>query len=153
MVCNMAADEVRALAKLVDEERAVSAQPLVEHVCAMCGHLLQSRAREGWTEVDIGKPGEAHQSRGQKECAWDELPPFLLLFSKDTLARRLPSIFELTAGAGGARQLRLRHGVTRLPWLHYKSAEKQDGEKQTPCKALYAKDLHTSRPWWHCTTC
>ena len=49
MVCNMAADEVRTLAKLVDEERAVSAQPLVEHVCAMCGHLLQSRAREGWT--------------------------------------------------------------------------------------------------------
>ena len=86
MVCNMAADEVRTLAKLVDEERAVSAQPLVEHVCAMCGHLLQSRAREGWTEVDIGKPGEAHQSRGQK-CDWDELPPVLLLFSKDTLAR------------------------------------------------------------------
>ena len=58
MVSNLRVDEIRDYAKLVDEERSVSSLPLIQHICAMCGYLLQPRLREGCQEVDMGKCGK-----------------------------------------------------------------------------------------------
>lgn len=40
MVCNVTPMDVFTLGQLVDEERDFSALPLTDHVCAMCGRLL-----------------------------------------------------------------------------------------------------------------
>ena len=81
-------------------------------------------------------------------CQWFDMPPFLLLFSKKLLARRLPDVFELT-DAGG---LRLRGRVNEPPWLHYKRARKL-GEPCGRNKESYVCHLDLQKPWWHCLSC
>ena len=125
MVCNMNAFETRSLTKLVHEEYVCSSKPLVEHICAQCGCLLAPHASAHTTSLDRGQPGKPFQTRGCAPCAWGAMPPFLLLFSKATLARKIPNVFELhtthsTPRNKAVTQLRLRSDVTHLPWLNYR---------------------------------
>ena len=64
----------------------MSAKPLTEHLCAMCGCLLGPAMGSRTQLQDTGRPGCASQVRG-KRCSAYDLPPFLLLFSKALLAR------------------------------------------------------------------
>ena len=88
MVSNTDAPEIRKLAKFVQEERERSSKPLCPHVCAACGQLLPAPVNDN----QLHKVGAAFQILGQS-CAGDAMPPFLLLFSKSLIGRRLPSIF------------------------------------------------------------
>ena len=117
MVSDMCAPQARVLAKLVDEEYCMSKRPLVQHLCAMCGHLLRGafgHGHNGWREA--GKPGKPYQTRGGKVVRWDAMPPLLLLYSKELLAQRLSFIFEMICEGG----LVMRSCVSCLPWLQYK---------------------------------
>ncbi len=137
MVSNMDALEVRKLAKLVQDEREVSARPLVQHICAACGGLLGPRMPQRKTsEHETGKPGAAYQVLG-KPCQAEVMPPFLLLFSKRLLGERLPAVFEYNASSNA---LRLRP-ETHAPWVHYST-----------CKAG-AATMDLRHPWWYCKIC
>ena len=72
----------------------MSSRPLIDHICAMCGGLLQPGFGTYSSIDQTGKPGKPCQVRGET-CEWYSFPPFMLLFSKELLARRLPSVFDL----------------------------------------------------------
>ena len=102
-VSNMFPLEVRCLARHVREEEHLSSLPLVEHVCCMCGRGLAPSLPhiEGYRER--GKPGMAmhvrcsdvsdQDAKKKSEVPWDAMPLFLMLWSKKTLGRILPSVF------------------------------------------------------------
>ena len=120
-VSNLDAFEIRSYCKLIEEEHTMSSRPLIDHICAICGGLLQPGFGCYSSIEQTGRAGIPSQVRGQR-CAWDALPPFMLLFSKRLLARRLPSIFEITED----ERLLLKTSATQLPWLHYKSRRVAD---------------------------
>ncbi len=60
----------------------------------MCGCLLAPARKQ---LLEGGRSGEPCQVRGTP-CDAYALPPFLLLFSKALLARRLPAVFRLRDG-------------------------------------------------------
>ena len=93
-VYNLHASELRALANLIDEERTLSQTLLITHICAMCGHLLQPAASDRTATTPAGLPGVAHHIRGEP-CTWDAMTPFVLVYSKPLLARRLPFCFTI----------------------------------------------------------
>ena len=96
-VCNMDAQELRSYGKIVFDERQANSIPLVTHICAMCGCLLQAPVRDRLSTRDTGRRGAATQWRGST-CRWSDLPPVLLLFSKQCFARRMPKVFKLHNG-------------------------------------------------------
>ena len=127
----------------------MSSRPLIDHICAICGGLLQPGFGCYSSIEQTGRAGIPSQVRGQR-CAWDALPPFMLLFSKRLLARRLPSIFEITED----ERLLLKTSATQLPWLHYKS--RRAANKNAPTgrsQETYEYLLDMSNSWWYCRTC
>ena len=84
MVCNLNSMELRCMGKLVQEEHAYSSTPLVDRCCAMCGKMLASSTPFKKEQIWNGKRGAACQTRGST-VAWDSMPPFLLLWSKQNL--------------------------------------------------------------------
>ncbi len=135
-VCNMDALEIRSLAKLVHDEREVSARPLVQHVCAACGNLLAPHMPQRKTSNnETGIPAISYQVLGSP-CDAFAMPPFLLLFSKALLARRLPAVFEYSAATNA---LRLRTPKA-APWMNYLAPPKHE-------------EVDLRRPWWYCKPC
>ena len=84
MVCNLNSLELRCMGKLVQEEHTYSSTPLVDRCCAMCGKMLASSTQFKRNQMWNGKRGAACQIRGST-VAWDSMPPFLLLWSKQKL--------------------------------------------------------------------
>ena len=70
-------------------------------------------------------------------CEAFTMPPFLLLFSKALLARRLPAVFALDPAS---HRLTLRRGVVEPPWL---LGEVVSGEFV----------VSETTPWWYCLPC
>ncbi len=146
MVCNHNTMEIRAFGRLVYDEHELSKKPLVDHLCCMCGQLLNSKTRNAQNPKEIGVPGAPCQER-RKLCSWAAMPLFLLLWSKKRIADAIPSVFEWDQTA---RTLKLRHGWASAPWLHFKHAgrnEKDDLPRRP------GEVLDESKPWWFCRTC
>ena len=127
----------------------MSSRPLIDHICAMCGGLLQPGFGTHSSIDQTGKPGKPCQVRGE-HCEWYCLPPFMLLFSKELLARRLPSVFELCRDG----RLLLTDTVQQLPWLHYttRGGPGHDAPKGRMRKT-YEYRLDVQNPWWFCRAC
>ena len=136
VVSNADALEIRSLAKLVHDEREVSARPLVQHLCAACGGLLGPKMpQRKTTAAETGKPGAAYQLLGTP-CDAYAMPPFLLLFSKALLGQRLPVVFDYSAESNA---LRLR-APQAAPWINYLPRPKDE-------------EADPRRPWWYCNPC
>ena len=125
----MIAAKVRSLYRVVYEEREKNSKPLCDHVCASCGHLLSPPWCTRTQDRDLGRSGPPYPARG-KSCAFNDMPPVLLLFSNAFVVRRLPTIFSFETG-----KLFLRKGM-RAPWLHF-----------------HAGHVYDTRPWWYCLPC
>ena len=101
------------------------------------------------------------------------MPLFLLLWPKETLARRMPAIFKYDVDR---KTLVLRGDVASAPWLHFVVRAKSAGKKgrassqrplsktsrkevrmQNPTRsdALHGRrlELDADKPWWYCTAC
>ena len=141
MVCNTSAFDTRCMAKLVHEEYLASAKPLVEHLCSQCGCLLAPALGKRVSERDQGKKGQPFQTRGKGPCAWDAMPPFLLLFSKRTLANKMPVVFD-KEHFDRTKQLRLRSNLSHLPWLNYTRGEQPRKNYDTE-RAWHAARVNT----------
>ena len=139
----MCAFEARSLSRLVYDEYCYNSLPLAQHTCAMCGRLLAPNEGKTTQFEDAGKPGLAMQCRGQ-ECKFDALPPFLLLFSKALLARRLPAVFKLTGG-----KLQRRSDSCLFPWLVYDTGP----PRPSIAGGRVKQDINEHNPWWYCMTC
>ena len=120
------------LAKLVHEEREQSSKPLCPHLCAACGQLLPALFKE----AEPHQTGAAYQVLG-KPCSGGDMPPFLLLFSKSLIGRRLPTIFKYDAEKNTLALL----DVTKAPWIHY-----IDNKRHAP-------KMCEKTPWYYCYTC
>ena len=131
-VSNMHALEVRRLAKFVQEEREQSSKALCPHLCAACGQLLPAPIKE----ERLHQAGPAYQVLGTP-CKGSDMPPFLLLFSKALIGRRLPSVFLYDPSA---RTLSIRD-VTKAPWIHYRRGR---GGVLSMCG---------NNPWYYCSVC
>ena len=131
-VSNIDAPEIRRLAKLVQEERAQSSKALCPFLCASCGQLLPAPVKE----EQLHKTGMAYQILGTP-CTGNDMPPFLLLFSKSLLGRRLPTVF-LYDSATNTLSLR---DITRAPWIHYTRNDRGDPV------------VSDKTPWYYCSVC
>ena len=112
-VCNLDAHEARALTRLVYAERKETSKPLSDHLCAMCGQLLGPDAGSHTQSRDTGRLGKPSQCRDEF-CNSEDMPPFLLLFSKRLLARRLPAVSVYDEASG---RLTLHRSLDTPPWL------------------------------------
>ena len=74
----------------------------------------------------------------KRKSSWDSLPPFLLMYSKKKLGRRLKTIFQYD---DRRKTLRLKCNITSCPWLNYNTSH---GQKPK---------LSLNKPWWNCMSC
>ncbi len=148
MVCNVTPLDLFTLGQLVREEREFSALPLTDHICAMCGRLLQPPSATAHLKRDIGIPGLACQVRGETE--WHALPLFLMLWSKKTHAARLQEVFTYDAAAN---TLCLTRGTATAPWLHFKTKGRGKFDATLPTRRRKELSLDVAKPWWFCHVC
>ena len=78
-VSNLDAFDIRSYCKLIEEEHTMSSRPLIDHICAICGGLLQPGFGHYSSIEQTGRAGIPYQVRGQR-CAWDALPPSCYCF-------------------------------------------------------------------------
>ena len=153
MVSNMYPFDIRCLARHVADEYMLSATPLVDHVCSMCGQLLGPPTKFNKRSRECGKPGRPCQVRGV-DCPWDALPLFLLLWSKRTLSCRIPSLFAYDVASG---RLVLRSDFSSAPWLHWlqATAHLRDIAESLglPTRRDGLEILDPKNPWWYCLPC
>jgi hypothetical protein len=147
MVCNHSTLDIRQYGRLVFDEHTLSSTPLVDHICAMCGHLLCSLTRNAHSPREVGCPGLPCQVR-KKACNWDDLPLFLLLWSKRKIANSIPALFALDAN----NKLTLHHGLSSAPWLNFKKRGRSS-TNGLPTKNDGDLILDVSKPWWFCSVC
>ena len=139
----MCSFESRSLCRLVYDEYCYNSLPISQHICAMCGRLLAPNEGDTTQFEDAGKPGLAMQCRGI-QCNHAALPPFLLLFSKALLARRLPTLFKLADG-----RLQRKGDRCQFPWLVYDTGP----PRPSCCGGRVKQDINEGHPWWYCMTC
>ena len=151
-VSNIGPMEIRSLGKLVDEERLFSSTPLIDHVCAMCGHLLHPFLTTSASTKDVGRCGPPCQERGKPlHGQWHAMPLHLLLWTKARIAKSCPALYSYNAST---RDLRLRGDVASAPWLHFEPRRKSKiVSPNLPTRKGGAQQLCEDRPWWYCSAC
>jgi len=140
IVNNMDAVEARSLCKLVHDEHNMHSLPLASHLCAMCGRLLAPTEGSPLRIEDVGRRGGPFQVRGTRCSNPFAMPPFLLLYSKNKLAARLPAVFTYNAETN---VLSLRRQVLEYPWMAYTG----------PAGPKTQRAVDAKTPWWHCLPC
>ena len=152
-VSNLYPFDIRCLARHVADEYVLSSTPLVDHLCAMCGQLLGPPTKFNKCSRDGGKPGRPCQVRG-RDCSWDALPLFLVLWSKSTLGQRLPAVFSHDSRSG---RLTVQGDFVNAPWLHWRqmTARLRDEAKAAdlPTKSEGREVLDPCNSWWFCLSC
>ena len=137
----------------VHEEYCASSTPFSDHCCAMCGRILFSSTHAGGSNNphEIGIRGPACQVRGEV-VAWDSMPLFLLLWSKQHLARTL--LRGVSHYDSDKTTLTLPGGAGTAPWLHY-CLGKSSANSDMPSYVRHGKPYTVDpvKPWWYCQLC
>ena len=141
------------MGKLVQEEHTYSSTPLVDRCCAMCGKMLASSTPFQKAKSWNGKRGAACQIRGAT-VAWDSMPPFLLLWSKQKLAVFLRAVCNYDDVRNtltfAKRKAGRKVGYEEAPWLVFRPY----AENLVGPGSIYRNDgaemLWEETPWWYC---
>ena len=152
-VSNQGAMHLRQLGLPVHRERVQSSTPMVDKICAMCGMLMPptSLTKDNWYHTGIA--GAPCHMRGEPlpTAQWHAMPPFLMLWTKETLSRSLPAVFHFHEDS---QALTLKKGIETAPWLHFHPAHLQKGEcSGLPVKKSNGHVLSSETPWWYCRHC
>eukprot|EP00973_Karenia_brevis_P017034 2337902-Karenia_brevis.AAC.1 len=87
---------LRQLGLPVHRGRVQSSTPMVSKLCAMCVLLMPptSLTKDNWYYT--GTAGPPCHMRGEllPAAQWHAIPPFLMLWTKETLSRSLPAVFR-----------------------------------------------------------
>ena len=134
VVNNLEPMTLRSLGLMVDHESKMSSTSMFAHICAICGRLLHSRCTNSHLPREVGISGPACQLRG-RTTVYHALPPFVLLWSKETLGRQLRAVMLYSPET---KTLKLRKGWKHAPWLHHK---------------LHQFEVDEENPWMYCTDC
>ena len=144
---------LRQLGLPVHRERVQSSAPRVDTVCAMCGVLMPpvSLTKDNWNQT--GQAGKPCHIRGEplKPADWHAMPPFLMLWAKETLAKSMPAVFHLDEKM---QTLTLKNGLESAPWLHFHPARLEKGDvRADPLTRNNGFVLSSEAPWWYCRHC
>ena len=126
---------------------------MVSKICVMCGLLMPptSLTKDNWYHT--GKAGPPCHMRGDPLPAsqWHAIPPFLMLWTKETLSRSLPAVFRLDEKT---HALTMKGGIETAPWLHFHPVHLNKSKSSTlPRKKSNGHVLSSDTPWWYCRNC
>ena len=117
-------------------------------------YVRPSSAPSNWTHAFSQGHGTSRASlsgpRHTISRSMERNAPFLLLWSKRTLAASLKSVFVYNESTN---TLRLKKGISSAPWLHFTTVAASSSNESLPTRGAGRHSLCMKDPWWYCNTC